>query len=72
MITNVEVRIVRRVDSLNRPFSEIFYEFDEDGEARRACSRTWAALDDTPMARAQERQQFMRRQARPYSDGSMP
>jgi hypothetical protein len=72
MISDVVTTIKPRVDSQGRRFTEIFYEFWEHGLKRNACSRTWADIPDSPMARAQETQAFTRRQARPYSDGSMP
>lgn len=58
-----EVRIKRRENEANKPFSEIFIEHD----GRHFYSRVWWSLDDTAQARAAQLQDFLRRQARPFA-----
>lgn len=57
----VEIRIVPRVSAQGHPFTEVFYKFDEHGELRHALTRRNYRIDDTPHARAHERQEFIKR-----------
>jgi hypothetical protein len=58
---DVAVRIVSRVSAQGHPFSEILYAFREGGVLRSALTRYWFPLSDTPHARANEAQQFVKR-----------
>lgn len=60
-VSNVAVRIERRLNASGHPFTEMFYTYTEAGVARNACTRVWYATDNSPMAQANEVQAFIRR-----------
>lgn len=53
-----EVRITRRETVPGRPFSEVFIT----SRGQSFYSRLWHVLDDTPLNRAHQAEQFARRQ----------
>lgn len=58
---DVHVRIVPRASAQGHPFSEVLYTWAEDGAERHALTRYRYPVADTPHARANEAQQFVKR-----------
>lgn len=73
-ITDLVVEIHPReniVDNKKHPFAEVSYTYKEDGIDKCALTRLFHPLDDTSFARAAQAQDFLRRQARPWGDGTI-
>lgn len=62
--SDVAVTIVPRVSAAGHPFAEVLFAWQEDGEPCNALTRYWYPVSDTPHARTNEAQQFVRRRNR--------
>lgn len=58
---DVTVRIVPRFSAQGHPFCEVLYTYLDNGAERRALTRHWYPVSDTPHARTNEAQQFVKR-----------
>lgn len=57
---DVTVRIVPHLSAQGHPFSEVLYTY----QGHHALTRYWYVVSDTPHARANEAQQFVKRRRR--------
>ena len=62
ILENITSRFVQRKTSDNLPVTDIFHEWDEDGEHRYAMSRVKWTITDSSYARAAANEAFKRRQ----------
>lgn len=57
----IDVTITPRTSAEGHPFTEILYVYEAAGAVRHALTRRNYHIDDTPHARAHERQEFIKR-----------
>lgn len=63
-LTDVEVRIVNRMNAAGNQFTELHHTWLENGQRRKALSRVPYRIDDTPHSRAAQVQAFIKRMER--------